>query len=481
MRKGNNSMKLRNVLNEKGFSLVQVMVGLGLAGVLSMAIMTQLSNSQQEQSRFGKKLELDLFMDNVARQFSSKRVCDINFAGGPINQTPAKLDSNRDNDNDGIYEPIIEVGKKYLGDRISVDSMSLSKVNDSQAMLSIIFKKERTKGSTYNIIKKNLILAADHDGTTIKTCYYNLNIVSEDFLDDMGQKVCKGVGVEVDSDGKCNFKSFDQTNLSSLNCDDGYAINSLTYNPFTQGNPASYQYEATCEKILTKDTITCANNQVRSVGSDGLMTCLKVSSLINGETVSVTNGKECKIDMVTGKLKLICSAGTTSGGPSCVPQGCSSIQNTYGPTIEVGCSESFDDCGNSCVVTGACTTGSNCDSCTQNGGGNMGNYKCLSSGWGQYQAAVCNTPLDNKCTNSSANATLNQSICCTGTPAASCGGSTTNYCGTVFRCHLGKKSAAKCIVGGGHETIQHPQHDPACVGVETSHASAQCANIPSCQ
>jgi hypothetical protein len=477
-------MKLKIVLNSKGFNLVQVMVGLGLAGVLSMAIMTQLSNSQKEQSRFGKKLELDSFMDNIARQFSSKRVCDINFAGGPIDQSPTKLDSNKDINNDGVYEPIIEVGQKYLGDRVSVDSMKLSQVNDSQAMLSIVFKKERTQGSTYNIIKKNLILAADHDGTTIKTCYYNLNIVSEDFLDDIGANVCRGVGVVVDSDGKCNFKSFDQANFESLNCDDGYAISSLSYTPFAQGNPSSYQYEATCEKILTKDAGNCSNNQVRSVGSDGVMTCLNVSSLINGETVNVTDGSNCKIEMVTGKLKLVCSPGAPTSGPtSCAPKGCSYYQNQYGPTLEVGCSESFDDCGNSCVVSGACNTGSNCDSCAPpNTSSNMGNYKCLSSGWGQYQAAVCNTPIDNKCTNSSATATVNQSICCMGTPAASCGSSTTsNYCGTVYRCHLSKITSAKCLKGGGYETIQRPTYDPNCVGVEDQPISSQCSAISSCQ
>ena len=73
-------MSFKKILSQKGFSLAQVMVGVALAGVLSMAIMKQLSNSQKEQSRFGKKLELDLFMDSISRQFSSKRVCDINFA-----------------------------------------------------------------------------------------------------------------------------------------------------------------------------------------------------------------------------------------------------------------------------------------------------------------------------------------------------------------------------------------------------------------
>ncbi len=170
------------------------MVGLGLSGILALAIMKQISNSQMSQTKFKKKQAIDQFMDNISRQFASKDVCDHNFAARPVEQEKVEvLESARYNTETETYDPILRIGETYLNNSFSVEGISLSDAGDSKAALTVTFKKLKESGDN-NTVKKSIVFPADIAGGTILSCYFDFNIISGDLVDTLASKICKGPG-----------------------------------------------------------------------------------------------------------------------------------------------------------------------------------------------------------------------------------------------------------------------------------------------
>lgn len=295
---------MRKILHsQKGFSLAQVVIGAALMGVVALAIMKQVSNSQRSLSIRNNKVKLDQFMDQISRALSSKKVCDQNFAGQNISNTPLKLVAGYEAGSPGVDKVLIEKGKTYLADSIKVINITTSQVNASQFQLTIIFNKENEK-SSYSIIRKNIVLTGEFSGGQIQSCFADFNAYATTAADNIDSSFCvqAGMGVETNG-GNCYFKQFDQTKYADLNCASGYAITSLTY------DPASYTYVATCTQTFTPPS-SCSGDRIKSISLNGQINCLQGSDLADTTATTFKNGYACKLAINSGKLAVVCGGGS---------------------------------------------------------------------------------------------------------------------------------------------------------------------------
>lgn len=301
------------IKNEKGFNLVQVLVGLALSSVVIVGLMNVMSNSKKEQKSLEQRLDLDQFMDSISRKLSSKDACDLAFKNKDINQVVDIIMTKDQNNADIVF---IEKGKTYLNDTIEIEDMRLLPLemsvgndqnkNASLVKFSVTLKHLKRQG--YQTVKKEIILSTVNNGEKIQSCYYSLGKLNETDLDDLAGKICKGPGVSFNPiNGKCFFKSFnqslfDQVNQDTFHCDHGFAIKNIAYD-FN-----NYTYTALCEPIIVP-----TDCKVKHINADGTLTCLNVSELIDPTEQSMTAGSECRLaySNLNTQMKLDCGAGCT--------------------------------------------------------------------------------------------------------------------------------------------------------------------------
>jgi type II secretory pathway pseudopilin PulG len=107
--------------NEKGFSLVSVLVALGLTGVLSVILM----NLMEQQNKQQKKAIVDGELTEVFAQFTrvlnTKNLCRINFMGlkqgDSFNEFRMDFDPNKD--------PFAKVGDKFRNTKLTLTQMKI--------------------------------------------------------------------------------------------------------------------------------------------------------------------------------------------------------------------------------------------------------------------------------------------------------------------------------------------------------------------
>jgi Tfp pilus assembly protein PilV len=300
---------MKKYKNENGFSLVQVLIGLGLTGMLSVAVMNQMSNQNASSKRAERKIELDNFLNNIAKTLAKKDVCNYNFAHPDRNTLGNSAHSTLYANTAG--KVLAKAGSSYLSDSVKITSISTSEVEDSSTEFKVVIKADRKKDqknkNAYTTIKREIRISADMDGTTVNSCYFKLDSISDiqeneniDIAD-----FCQGEGVVTEgSDGekKCIFKAASLED-EHAKCKAGYSLRSLIYNPST------YYYEGTCEQNYTG---SCS--EIGDVDDSGNFTCLDIDSLYHSDQkVVLETGKELKLSVVGGKIQLNGGAGSSSG------------------------------------------------------------------------------------------------------------------------------------------------------------------------
>ncbi len=109
------------VLNTRGFSLVQVMVAIGLMGGLALAMMRMTDNQIKQQKTMEMKAELGDVATIIRQTLSNKNACITTFLGmSPGDNIPSiRMSTNMS------LPPFLEVGKKFKTFNVYVKSMNL--------------------------------------------------------------------------------------------------------------------------------------------------------------------------------------------------------------------------------------------------------------------------------------------------------------------------------------------------------------------
>jgi len=173
------------IKNQRGFSLIELMVYVGLLGAVAMIIATLSTNVHKSSVVIQADLRVAEFMQDLQLKISKKGVCDYNFLGEASTQDPVASIQNLDGST--LYAV-----NDSLDNYFTIASMSLTKVDLSRADFSITLNRRGTNQNAIGTITRTLKLYVVHetDGTTIKSCMFSL----DEFTGDQLPLLCNGEG-----------------------------------------------------------------------------------------------------------------------------------------------------------------------------------------------------------------------------------------------------------------------------------------------
>ena len=140
-------------MNNKGFSLAEVVVAAGLLGVVSLGVMRLVDNMMKSQKTFETQSEITLVSNGIAQALVNEKACENTFAGinlGANTSVPSIQNSNG--------ASIFDVGSQY-GNRkvlltgldvqnISLTSDGTSKVGTFDLVVGMDKLSSQTQGAT---------------------------------------------------------------------------------------------------------------------------------------------------------------------------------------------------------------------------------------------------------------------------------------------------------------------------------------------
>lgn len=117
------------------------MIGLGVAGVISYGVMSQLGQFKSSAVRTDRKIEMETFLDNVTKALVRKDVCDTNFRGMDVSSAnPTVLYGNTDK-----TKVLIQEGQSYLTNVINVNELSVIPIAGSSSSFNLTITAIKNK------------------------------------------------------------------------------------------------------------------------------------------------------------------------------------------------------------------------------------------------------------------------------------------------------------------------------------------------
>lgn len=162
--------------NEKGVSLVQVMMGFGMIGVLSLVVMNLAGMGMDAQKMVRQANDLNEIMQNVSISLKERDLCAKNFATQLANKKTNQLFTNLE----PTANPFLTVGTKKDG--MMLDSIATEYTGAGNGELRLTFSRGNKEGErriTKTLQMKMLIESkgtpelADFDPhvDTVSECY----------------------------------------------------------------------------------------------------------------------------------------------------------------------------------------------------------------------------------------------------------------------------------------------------------------------
>ena len=110
-----------NLFKERGFSLVQVMVSVGIMGGLAMAMMKMMENQTKQQKTIELKAEQGDIAAIIRQVLANKVACETTFIGMSPGDTIKEIRMN----SDLSVPPFAETGVKFKNNNVYIKSMYL--------------------------------------------------------------------------------------------------------------------------------------------------------------------------------------------------------------------------------------------------------------------------------------------------------------------------------------------------------------------
>lgn len=266
---------MKKLLNQKGVSLVQVMVAAGLMGLVSISLMRLQKNTMMFSNSVDAKFETDVIMMKVKAIIANKETCNTNFQNQNVNNTTLeslvnmnghKIISTLEEEN---TNPKIEITSIEIQPKL-VDDGSGTLVNSSSIFnLAIGIKRKASIVGAKEQIKNVLVLADINSETgIINSCETNDN----ELVNAATQMICNGPGVVYnEATGECSISSIGETQV----CENGQAIRKIIFDQTTN------TYRGVCSQVISQTE--CPAEQVLiGYNSNGLPVCEDPKSRIHG-------------------------------------------------------------------------------------------------------------------------------------------------------------------------------------------------------
>jgi len=259
-----------NRFNSKGLSLIEMMVSIGLLGILGVITMSIFQDINQTKRSIEESQGLDLFTGKISSLLLDHDECTANLRGltlsSNVNSIKKFKKYKNDNikfENDDVYEagddnvygaaiggiPIIETGASSDYSRpfsrdYYIEEMSLEQANtNSSVALMIKFKKDKKRPGISEIKRKiNLFVDFGTDGgNTILSCYSDLSSLKNTLI----EKACEELtgSKELNNQGNCEIPTYQPTDCEAEN-GQGYHLVGFLKDP---NNPKLYVPD--CRKL----------------------------------------------------------------------------------------------------------------------------------------------------------------------------------------------------------------------------------------
>jgi prepilin-type N-terminal cleavage/methylation domain-containing protein len=164
-------------MKKNGFSLIEVMVAIGLMSIMSVGMMDMISNQNKSIKTTQMFMDLNEAQNKIQRYMLDSDICTDSLAGTsiPINGVVA-ITSLKKTGSPTLLST--SAGSNTIGG-VEVQSMSITRQNATDLLLSIQFKKSANAQKTYggdNFIRKINLSAQFIPATnTVKNCFSQLD------------------------------------------------------------------------------------------------------------------------------------------------------------------------------------------------------------------------------------------------------------------------------------------------------------------
>lgn len=311
--------------SQAGVTLVELMVYVAMLGGISILIATLGVN----MNRSAVVREADLlaaeFMQDFQTNLSRKGICDYNFEGENSTKAAAAFkypNEIRNSDGSSLYS----IGQK-LDNYFTLSDMSMAKINDTRADISLDFTRTGTKSNAVTLLKRKLKLTIAHeaDGTTIRSCLVSFDQITGDQL----PLICNGEGTILSDSGTPTETSDDiciHAGYSMERCPDGEYVQRFELVNIDDGSGKLQPfYRPVCISANIPKSLLCPFGEVLQGYSavDGLI-CrpLAISDIrphMMGDFTSCGHTQNFPIKMVGSNINIHCGPAIGSPTPTSSP------------------------------------------------------------------------------------------------------------------------------------------------------------------
>jgi hypothetical protein len=415
--------------NQRGVSLVQLGIALGITGALSLVMLKQTTTTQKSNSKFKKVSDINMFTADLAIKLGSKQSCEATLKGKTFTtDNPTTINELKMLLPTGDEKIIAEIGKKYVGETLEVEDIKVIVAGPENLEIVMTYKNLNIKQGYNKLIKSfttPVVTTVSGTNYTVTDCFFSDTEAVTGITNNINA-ICEGDGVIIDAASNCQIKDYIEPYASTLNCPLGESLVDITYNATT------YTYSGVCKKVFEIDP-GCVGKRVKNVGTDGILACLNVADIIDSTSKpQLFENSVCELIYASGKLKLECSCAPSCAAANTICQG--TIDNTS------------NKCGSPCGTAGTKTTGS-CENCTPD-------------------PATCNAPAANVCVGETAYGYDN-----CGSPCSKPGTKTDGSCASCTGCSADPSTVCIGDTAFGVDSCGSPCSVP---GTKT------CSCTPSC-
>lgn len=243
-------MRKMNQFFQRGFSLLEIMVAMGLLGVVTLFGTQIISHSGKNADKNRSEVELAEFMNQLNRYLTDPAICQLNFQGKNVTSTAATFTNRFVLDSATPTPTILVSTNDNIGQSRSLrlKTFSTSRVGTTARLkLDLIFERNKNVAGIKEF-KRSLELFMEINGSSVITkCIGFVGSVTDtaDQLTCMKNSLDGGEGRDVfvrvpDPANPGKFICFRKSLQTDPACATNMFVNRLTY------NSTDYQYKISC-------------------------------------------------------------------------------------------------------------------------------------------------------------------------------------------------------------------------------------------
>lgn len=285
---------MKKILSEKGFSLIQSLIGVSLIAGASVMLMKVSQNSSQIQATTQRELQMQMIADVIAHNMSSPSACQNTLAkakvGGTMLEEGVELGVSSEMALNSILDEsgnVIFDTNTSFNEGIKISKIEVQRISTDRSQMKVTFTKEdngRSMGG--RDIAKQIPLTISYQDDTIKGCIVQF----DDEINEANKSVCLVSGGNWDDSTKtCN------------NCGPGQIRRITATDPVgICRDPFVLDEKGICEKMGEKafwsgsqnKCVVCGIGEIKT-GASGSENCVSLIDSSNYASVSSSCKTSC--------------------------------------------------------------------------------------------------------------------------------------------------------------------------------------------